>query len=140
MEEHREHMKALSPFSMVAAPPEVEVKPAGSGESDRSYRYWRSKAEGAISPVERAASHTPGLFVVNLAPSELAQQVEPASFRQSKAQDLAYSVGEYYVPSPPDAPDASPKRGHYLATWENDGSGWRLLHASFPEPEGTSAQ
>ena len=104
---------------------------------DAPLEVWKS-LDGALSV--DAVSHTPGLFVVNLAPSELAQQVEPASFRQSKAQDLAYSVGEYYVPSPPDAPDASPKRGHYLATWENDGSGWRLLHASFPEPKGTSAQ
>jgi ketosteroid isomerase-like protein len=84
-----------------------------------------------------AVWHTPGLMVVNLRPSHLAQQLEPASFRQSKAKDLAYSIGSYYVPLPPETPDASPKWGHYLATWEDDGSGWKLLHASFPEPTGT---
>jgi ketosteroid isomerase-like protein len=86
-----------------------------------------------------AVSHTPGLMVVNLKPSDLAQQLEPASFRQSEAHDLAYSIGSYYIPPPPDIPNAAPKWGYYLATWEDNGSGWRLLHASFPEPTGTSA-
>jgi len=52
MEEHREEMKALSPFSIVASPRDVEVKGAGSGESERTYRYWRAKAHGAISPAD----------------------------------------------------------------------------------------
>ena len=86
-----------------------------------------------------AVSHTPGSMVVNLRSSHLAQQLEPASFRQSKAQDLAYSVGSYYVPPPLETPDEVPKWGFYLATWENDGSSWKLLHASFPEPTGTDA-
>lgn len=84
-----------------------------------------------------AVKHTPGLMVVNLKPSHLAEQLEPASFRQSEAHDLAYSVGSYYVPLPPETPDAAPKWGYYLATWENDGSGWKLLYASCPEPTGT---
>lgn len=61
MEEHREHMKALSPFSIVGPPPEVEVEPGGSGESDGTYRYWRAKADGAISAVELVEHYAVGL-------------------------------------------------------------------------------
>lgn len=40
---------------------------------------------------------------------------------------------------PLETPEAALKWGFYLATWENDGSGSKLLHASFPEPTGTHA-
>jgi len=61
MEAHREQMKALSPFSIVAAPSGVEVKPAGSGDSPRSYRYWRAKADGSITPTELVEHYVAGL-------------------------------------------------------------------------------
>jgi len=134
------------------------VSAGGAESSDRRYlSVWRRNLEfektwslAFDAPLEvwkgldgslslDAVQHTPGLMVVNLKDSHLAQQLEPASFRQSDAHDLAYSVGYYYVPLPPEAPEAAPRWGHYLATWENDGSGWKLLHASFPEPTGTQA-
>ena len=59
--EHQERMRALSPFSLVPAPVGVEVKRSGSGESDRTYRYWRAKAEGSISPLELVEHYTAGL-------------------------------------------------------------------------------
>jgi ketosteroid isomerase-like protein len=104
---------------------------------DAPLEVWES-LDGALSV--DAVAHTPGRFVVHLAPSDLAQEMEPASFRPSKAQDLAYSVGEYFVPPTSDAPETSLIWGTYLAVWEMGGSGWRLLHASFPEPKRTSPQ
>lgn len=61
MEAQRERMRALSPFAMVAAPAGVEVKHLSSGESDRNYRFWHAKADGAISAKELVEHYAAGL-------------------------------------------------------------------------------
>jgi len=52
IEEHRERMRALSPFSLVPAPEGVEVRSRGSSEGEAgTVRSWRAVADGEISSV-----------------------------------------------------------------------------------------
>lgn len=83
-EERREQMSALSPFSQVAAPPGVEVKPAGMGEGEGTYRYWRVKAEGTLSPAQLIEHYGSALEGLGW------------SFRPSIEEGVvAYRTGEY---------------------------------------------
>lgn len=104
---------------------------------------WRVAADGPLetwhllekSIVLKGPAHQPGLIVVELAVPELVEQFEPGTFRPSRARDLAYCVGEYVLTENEvdDRPSAS--YGYYLATWQDQGEGWKVLFASFPEPE-----
>ena len=86
MEEHREHMKALSPFSMVAAPLGVEMKAAGSGESERTYRYWRAKGDGAVSAVDLVAHYVTGLQALGWKFRAVTEE-GPVAFRTGEYHD-----------------------------------------------------
>jgi ketosteroid isomerase-like protein len=105
---------------------------------------WRLAADGPIEAwqsldsriVLRESPHAPGRHVVEFAPSDLVAQIETGSFWPSRAGDLAYSLGEFYVRPEPNASTKPRLYGYFLVAWEQANGRWHPIAVSLPEPVG----